>query len=205
MFKPNEMQQKVLDSKKRVIVITAQAGSGTTTAIILKLLDEAFLHPNNLSVLVKRTSAQRQREIENFLSRYPNARYSPSSGIITVKKGSKKAKIKIVDFDSFEFDKFNHAVGIDCASQFSDLQGILNCSGKVIIGDFAVNCKEESSWALKSGLLTQDSLGKYSWDVCVDNVIGFIGDNPSITDEYKRLVYSCNPETVHRLNCVDLN
>lgn len=197
-MKPNKMQQKVLDSKKRVVVITAQAGSGSSTALVLKLADEASKSNNNLAILLRRTTNQVHCATHLFLKLFPDARVSEGSGIITFKYNNKNVKIKFTTPDSLDLDSYLPLVAIDCASQFSNIPEIVNCSGKIIISDFMSNVEQKDSWAYKSNLLL-DVDGKATWEPCVDHIVGFNRHNPGIGEDYLQCLDRVSADSYRKL------
>lgn len=197
-MKPNKMQQEVIDSKKRITVITAQPGSGSTTALILKLAEECSKSSNNLGILIRRTPTQVKYFKESFLRRYPGSRISKESGIITFKYNSKTVKIKIASVD--DLDLYNHIplVAVDCGCQVEILPDIINCAGKIIVSDFMCSLEEKDSWAYKSGIL-EDIDKKPTWKPYVKHVVGFTRDNPGLDEEYLTCLDNLRQEVYSRM------
>lgn len=191
-----KMQEDVINSKKRVVVLTAQAGSGRTTALIVKLLDEAANNSRNMGVFLRRTQSQIQWHVEGMLDKFPKSRYSKESGILTVPYKGKTVKIKFLSGDKLNTDEYIPLIAIDQASQFRNIPDIIKVSGKVIISDFIFEIEYKDSWAYNSGLLTNPSGEKPIWDDCVDHVVGYSHNNPHLRPEYLEAVYNCNPVDV---------
>ncbi|WP_284161629.1 hypothetical protein [Burkholderia pseudomallei] len=194
-----KMQEDVINSKKRVVVLTAQAGSGRTTALIVKLLDEAANNPRNMGVFLRRTQSQIKWHVEGMLNKFPKSRYSKVSGILTAPYKGKTVKIKFLSVDDLNVDEFIPLIAIDQAGQFNNIPDIIKASGRVIISDYISEIEEEDSWAYESGLLTNPSGEKPIWDNCVDHVVGYAHNNPNLRPEYLEALYNCNSKDVEHL------
>lgn len=194
-----KMQEDVINAKKRIVVLTAQAGSGRTTALILKLLDEAANNPKNLGVFLRRTISQIFWHVEKVRKDFPKSRYSKESGILTVPYNGKTVKIKFLSGDDLNTDEYIPLIAIDQACQFGNIPEIIKASGRVIISDYISEIEEEDSWAYNSGLLTNPSGEKPIWDNCVDHVVGYAHNNPHLRPEYLETLYNCNPKDVDHL------
>lgn len=198
----NQMQKDVLSSNKRIVVITAQAGAGSTTALMLKLADEASKSKNNLGVFVRRTQAQVLGFIDYFLRQDKKARYSSSSSILTFKHNDKKVKIKMLSYNEIDFNEYIPFVAIDTASHFNDLSELFSISGKIVISDFMSNVEQKNSWAYSNGLL-KDLGGQPIWNISVDHIKGFQKDNLGLDSKYIEYVSKLNPVDFTRLMKVD--
>lgn len=197
----NKMQSEVVTSKKRFVVVTAQAGAGTTYALIYKLLHELSKSPNNMGVFLRRTSTQARGHINHMLEKVDKARYSQKSGILTVPYGGKKVKIKFLGLDDLKLDEYIPIIAIDQASQFDNIPDIINCSGRVVLSDFISQIEEKDSWAYSTRLL-RDSCSGPEWDPCVDHIVGYTHDNPGISPEYVEAVFGLDDKYLARLTRV---
>lgn len=199
----NRMQKEVLLSEKRVVVITAQAGSGTTTALLLKLADEASKNTNNLVVYVRRTYPQVLSVIQSFLCSMPKSRYSEKSRILSFQYKGKKVKIKMLDFDSVMKEPYVPVVAVDIGSNFDNLPMLIDNSGKIFISDFAKDVGKKNSWAYGSNLIS-DIAGIPTWKNNVDHIVGYNLDNPGLSDSYHHHVNFLDKDSYDRLMSVEI-
>lgn len=196
----NKMQQNLLSSNKRIMVLTAQAGAGTTTAIFLKLADEATKNKNNLVVYLKRTCKQIDSAVASFIKIESTARYSPDSNILTFKYNNKKVKIKMLSLDNLEMEKYIPVIAVDGASNFDRevIKNIISVSGRIILSDFISHVQDKESWAYLSNLL-QDVDGKQTWSIAVDHLTGLQKDNPGLPETYIKTFDNLDHEIYNEL------
>lgn len=197
----NKMQREVVASEKRFVVVTAQAGAGTTYALIHKLMHELSKSPNNMGVFLRRTTLQAKAHINHLLENMDKARYSEKSNILTVPYNGKRVKIKFLGLNELEMDQYIPIIAIDQASQFENLGDIINCSGKLVISDFISQIEEKDSWAYSTKLLKDSQLGP-QWAPCVDHIVGYTHDNPGISPEYIEAVFSLEDRHLARFTRV---
>lgn len=190
---PNKMQQEVLSSDKRFVVITAQPGSGSTTALILKLAQEVGRTDKKIGVYLRRTSPQILYTIRSFLKEIPGSRWSSKSNILTFKYLDKKVKIKMLSLDTLDIGVYIPCIAIDMGSHFDDLNDVFSTSGKIVICDFASQVRLKDSWAYRSGLI-DDLDGTIIWKPFVDHIVGYNNQNPGLSQGYIDAVQNLPPE-----------
>lgn len=194
----NKMQKAVINSQKRVIVVTAQAGSGTTAALITKLMDEAAKNSSNIGIFLRRTTSQVMSHVQQILKENPKARYSSASNILTTVYKGKEVKIKFLGLESLDLCNYIPLIAIDQASHFTNIADIVNTSGKIVISDFISQVEEKDSWAYSSGLLEKSGPVPV-WRGHVDHIIGHSHDNPGLSPEYMECLYGLDERDISRL------
>lgn len=193
----NKMQKAVIDSEKRIIVVTAQAGAGTTAALITKLMDEAAKNSSNMGIFLRRTTPQVMGHVQQILRENPKARYSSVSNILTTIYNGKEVKIKFLGLESLVLCNYIPLIAIDQASHFTNMAEIVNTSGKVVISDFISQVEQKDSWAYSSGLL-EKSGHMPIWKGNVDHIIGYSHDNPGLSPEYLESIYGLDEKDISR-------
>lgn len=200
----NKMQKAVIDSEKRIIVVTAQAGAGTTAALITKLMDEAVKNSSHMGIFLRRTTAQVMAHVQKILEENPKARYSSVSNILTTVYNGKEVKIKFLGLESLSLCNYIPLIAIDQASHFTNIAEIVNTSGKVVISDFISQVEQKDSWAYSSGLL--EKAGSVPvWKGYVDHIIGYSHDNPGLSLKYLETIYGLDGEDISRFMRVKFN
>lgn len=194
----NSMQQRVVASKKRITVITAQAGAGSSTALLLSLIEIAKSDKAGLVIFCRATSHQAVYQAESFAKQFPNARYSKESGILTIKSWTgKNVKIKFVASD-YEFnDDYVAAVAFDHHVNANVLKKVIKIAGRVIINDWASDIP--NGWGIETGLVVGEP-GKFKFISEVENVSGLYADNPGVQGDYVKYLEGCRQSAPHLFN-----
>ena len=194
---PNDMQRRVLDSKKRVVVIGSQPGAGSTVALFLKLAEELYQSKNNFGVYLKFENSNLPNEFIN------GGKKSKTSDIIKFKYKGKKIKIKIADVEWFDQLDYIPITAVSKQvfrnSNPEKLINVMNCSGKVLIETSCSQLKE-TNLHIKLGLYDE---GK--WSNHVDFFIGLTSGNNYLTQSYIKCLESLNESDYNRLMDVDFN
>ncbi len=187
----NTMQQRVVASKKRITVITAQAGSGSSTALLYALIEVAKNDPTGLVLFCRATDIQSRNQAAIFAESIPNARYSPRSQILTVRVGlTRKVKIKFVDSRYHFNDSYVSAIAFDHNIDKDVLRKVLLVAGRIYINDWSKNIAE--TWGIDLGLVVPVGDG-LDFIPAVENIKGLTVDNPGLPQQYIDCIKSAPP------------
>ena len=182
---PNKFQKEILDSDRRVTVVTAEPGSGTTTGLFMALAEEAIkAGPGSIVLYVRRTLPQALGALTVALKALPPARYSEQSGIITFEGPEGTHKIKLVDSDYISDPvRFSGvaAIAFDLHIEATTALSAL-IAGKRIY--FADRIKETLSWGLYSRIVLAENDGNHYFSPQVEHVVGHLRGNPNVGHDY---------------------
>lgn len=195
----NKLQIDVLQSNARITVITAEPGSGSTTALILKASQACNERKVNCSLFIpSRVVAQAPGGIKDQIFKYvdPTVRFSEKSLIFTFYNES---KLKLIPCDS----ELEPTMGLsrdlmlfdsNIKDEFIDFH-ILRAYEAVIV-DNINDIEKEGSWANTRSLLRKDRDKVVGFVDGINHITGKLEDNFLFDekDKYSELVKAHIPE-----------
>lgn len=196
-----KMQKELLESNEKLTVVTAEPGSGSTTALLLKAWQEASDNQDanvtffvNSKFDINRAGSVREYLLKMFGS---EIRYSESSCIATLKNGS---KIKF----------------ISCGKDYEVTQGLcrdlmlfdanipkdfvlyhLFRAKKMVVIDSIENLEKDDSWANKANLLDRIDGKVVGFCDSVKHIVGTLDENflfQGDRNKWKELVMQTIPQ-----------
>lgn len=178
----NKLQYEVINSDARITVVTAEPGSGSTYALILKAIQACSERKVNCSFFVPTlVTAKVPGGVVDSIRKVVGdfVRYSEKSMIFTF---DNESKIKIVPCED---DDFNRTLGLSRELMLFDsnvpdkfIEFHLKRSYEAVIVDSICEIEKEDSWANNLQLLEKDN----------DKIVGFVDGikhiKGSLSDNY---------------------
>ena len=186
---PNNFQKRIIESERRVTVITSEPGAGTTTGLFMAIAEEAIKSgPGSLVLYVRRTMPQSTGSLDIALKALPPARYSDRSNIITFDGPDGEYKIKLVDSDYVnDPTRFTGvaAIAFDMHVEPSTALAALIAARKVFFADrIGAIAGDGNNWGSYCRIVHRHPDGGYFFTDQVSHVVGLIKENPNVGHDY---------------------